>query len=138
MEVSGRYSNPPPHAVDLRELRLAYRKSRATTVQTRPSKQQQRRLHPDDIEHLRAGYLGGVKVADLAERFGIARQTVLEHVRRLGLPHRHPKLSPKETSQAVRLYETGNSLAVVGTAFGVDPGTIRRPLAGEVGSVGSG
>jgi hypothetical protein len=81
------------------------------------------------VERLQIDYLAGVRVADLAEHFGITRQTVFEHVRRLGLPHRHPKLSPEETAKAAGLYEAGNSLAVVGAVLDVDPGTLRRALA---------
>jgi hypothetical protein len=68
-------------------------------------------------------------VTELAEHFALTRQTVLEHVNRLGLPRRHPKLSPEETAKAARLYKAGNSLAVVGASLDVDPGTIRRALA---------
>ncbi|HXW34831.1 MAG TPA: hypothetical protein VEJ87_09660 [Acidimicrobiales bacterium] len=126
--MSGRYSNPPHTPVDLGELLLAFRKNRDTPTQNRPPKQHQRRLRPDDIEHLRVDYLAGAKVADLAEHFGITRQTVLNHVRRLGLPHRHPKLTRREIAKAAHLYESGKSLAAVGAALEVDQGTIRRAI----------
>ena len=100
-----------------------------TTTETRRSKQGQHRLRPDDVEHLRVDYLAGMKVADLANRFGVARQAVLEHVRLMGLPRRHPKLGPEDVVTATRLYEAGNSLASVGTILGVDAGTVRRVLA---------
>jgi len=128
--VSGRYSNPPLQSVDLGERLLAYLKIRDTRAEIRPSKQHQRRLRPEDVERLSVDYLAGAKVTDLAQRFGITRQTVLDHVRRLGLPRRHPKLVAEEVAQAAQLYEAGNSLAVVGSALDVDPGTIRRALVG--------
>jgi len=130
VEVSGRYSNPRPQSVDLGERLLAYPKIRGTRAEIRPSKQHQRRLRPEEVERLSVDYLAGAKVTDLAQRFGITRQTVLEHVRRLGLPRRHPKLGAKQAALAAHLYEAGNSLAVVGIALEVDPGTIRRALAG--------
>jgi hypothetical protein len=129
VEVSGRYSNPPPHPVDLGELPVADGKNRVRRAEIRPARQRQRRLRPADVERLRVDYLAGVRVADLAECLGIARQTVFEHVRRLGLPHRYLKLSPEETAKAVGLYEAGNSLPVVGAVLDMVPGTIRRALA---------
>ena len=129
MEVSGRYSNPPPQSVDLGQLPVAYPKKVAKSTETRHSKQRQRRLRQEDVEQLRVDYSGGTKVNDIADRYGVARQTVLEHVRRMGLPRRHPRLEPEDVVTATRLYEAGNSLASVGTILGVDAGTVRRVLA---------
>jgi transposase-like protein len=70
-----------------------------------------------------------MKIAELAKRYGIGRQTVLEHVRRLSLTHRYPRLGPQEVARAVELYQAGQSLAAVGDALEADPGTVRRALA---------
>lgn len=126
--MSGRYSNPPLQPVDLAQRVVADSKKRATSTEKRPPKQQQRRLSADDVDRLKADYLTGVKITDLASRFGIGRQTVLEHVRRSGLPRRHSRLTPEETALAIELYLAGNSLATVGGALAVDPGTVRRAL----------
>ena len=128
MEVSGRYSNPPLQPVDLGQLLVGVAQIPATSAETLPPRQKQRRLRLDDLEQLRAAYLAGAAVADLAGRFGITRQTVLKHARRMGLPRRHPKLSPREAAQAVDLYSDGYSLAKVGAALGVDPTTVWRAL----------
>jgi len=40
-----------------------------------------------------ADYVAGVEVIELARRYGIARQTVPEQMRREGDPRRHPRLS---------------------------------------------
>jgi transposase-like protein len=75
-----------------------------------------------------ADYVSGVEVMELARRYGIARQTVLNHARRQGQPKRHPKLSPTAVEKAAGLYEKGWSLAQVGRWFGVNPTTIDRVL----------
>jgi hypothetical protein len=103
----GNQDNHPLHPVDSGDLLVTCRKNRDTTAQIRPSKQRQRRLRPDDVEHPGSATSLGIKIVDLAKR--ITRQTVLEEVRRLGLP-RHPILSPEETAKAARLYQARTHL----------------------------
>jgi hypothetical protein len=80
-------------------------------VEDRQPRQHQRRLRQDELDHLVADYLSGVKVKELAERYRITRQTVLEHMRRQGVPRRHPRLGPLEVKEACDLYRSGKSLA---------------------------
>jgi len=75
-----------------------------------------------------ADYVEGVEVIELARRYGIARQTVLEQMRREGVARRHPRLSVDDTERAADLYRAGDSLATIGDVFAVDPGTVRRAL----------
>ena len=70
----------------------------------------------------------GVEVIELASRYGVARQTVLEQMRREGVPWRHPRLSAEDTEREVGLYRAGDSLVTIGEVFHVDPGTVRRAL----------
>jgi hypothetical protein len=67
-------------------------------------------------------------VIELARRYGIARQTVFDQMRREGVPRRHPRLSADDTQKAAEFYRAGDSLATIGGMFGVDPGTVRRAL----------
>ena len=94
--------------------------------ETRLSRQHQHRLRPEEQDRLVADYVVGVDVVELARRYGIARQTVLEQMRRQGVPRRHPRLSADDTELAAGLYRAGDSLATIGEVFGVDPGTVRR------------
>jgi hypothetical protein len=96
--------------------------------ETRPPRQHQRRLRPDELARLVADYVAGVEVIELARHYGIARQTVLQQMRREGVPRRHPRLSADDTEKAAGLYGTGDSVATIGGVFGVDPGTVRRAL----------
>jgi hypothetical protein len=110
VDLLGRYSNPHDgpiptllfEAADLRELLQVTPVRQGPTVEDRHPRQHQRRLRQDELDHLVADYLSGVKVKELAERYRITRQTVLEHVRRQGLPRRHPRLSPDEVNEGLR------------------------------------
>jgi uncharacterized protein YjcR len=77
---------------------------------------------------LTADYLAGVKVKVLAERYGITRQTVFDHIRRRGIPRRSPGLGPDEVDEARGLYESGKSLATIGGLLGVNAETVRLTL----------
>ena len=136
MDLLGRYSNPLDgpiptlffEAADLQELLHVTPVGRHAVVENRQQRQHQRRLRQDELGHLVAEYLSEVKVKELAERYGITRQTVLERMRRLGVPRRHPRLGPDEVNKACDLYRSGKSLADIGAVFSVDPGTVRRAL----------
>ena len=136
MDLLGRYSNPLDgpiptllfEAAELRERLQLTPVGRGATVEDRQPRQHQSRLRPDELDHLVADYLSGVKVKELAERYRITRQTVLEHMRRRSVPRRHPRLGPDEVNEACDLYLSGKSLADIGAVFSVDPGTVRRAL----------
>ena len=91
-------------------------------------RQHHRRLHSDELRRLVADYVAGVEVIELAKRYRVSRQTVFEHMRRLGAPKRNPRLSPAEVQQAAGMYSAGGSLATIGKVLGVDPGTVSRAL----------
>ena len=128
MEVIGRYSNPLRTPVDLRKLNASTPPKAREKAETGPVKQRQRRLRSEEVENLKSDYLAGTPVLELTKRYGITRQTVLEHMRRLAVPRRHPKLDPRGVSRAEALYRRGKSLASVGAALEVDPGTVLRAL----------
>ena len=136
MDLLGRYSKPLEGPIptllfevaELRELLQLTPVGRGATVEDRQPRQHQRRLRQDELDHLVADYLSGVKVKELAERYRITRQTVLEHMRRQSVPRRHPRLGPLEVNEARDLYRSGKSLADIGVVFSVDPGTVRRAL----------
>lgn len=128
VEVIRRYSNPPRRPADLRKLLTAAPVRDHAMPETRPPRQHQRRLRPDELARLVTDYVAGVEVMELVRRYGIARQTVFDQMRREGVPRRHPRLSVDETEKAAGIYRTGDSLATIGEVFGVDPGTVRRAL----------
>jgi Helix-turn-helix domain len=93
-----------------------------------PPKRVQRRLDVEDVERLVASYRDGGTVPELAVQFGIHRTTVLEHLKRAGVPRRPHvrKLSDQDVAVAAEHYRAGESLATVGRRFGVDAMTVAR------------
>jgi site-specific DNA recombinase len=127
VEVIGRYSNHCEQGERLRDLveMLPNGPSRAK-VQTK--KQIHRRLRRSEIDELLAGYKAGATVYQLAERFGIHRETVSLLLERERIPRRNRPLSPVQIEQARELYATGQSLAKVGGQLGCDANTVRIAL----------
>ena len=127
MEKLGAYSKQIPNRNRISELgELA--PDAPLPAPPRPRKQVHRRLSPEERELLASGYRAGVAVNDLAVAFGINRNTVLEQVGRMNLPRRYPALSAEEVQQAAELYESGQSLAMIGRILRVHATTVRRQL----------
>jgi hypothetical protein len=64
----------------------------------------------------------------VAERWGISRKTVAEHLRRGGVTPRRQGLSPDQAQTSIDLYAGGWSLARIGEHFGCDHGVVLRTL----------
>ena len=96
----------------------------------RPVVRTVRRLSEDQIEDLVAGYCQGSSVNQLADRFGIHRTTVLGHLDRRKVPRRRnvTKLVGARLAEAIRLYESGLSLAAVGKEVDVNARTVATAL----------
>ena len=58
-------------------------------LRPKPARQQQRRLNPAQIEALANDYRDGMPVRTIAAKYQVNRDTVNEHVRRMGLPMRY-------------------------------------------------
>jgi hypothetical protein len=101
--------------------------SGSQTVKTR-TKQIHRRLRPDAIDQLVAGYQAGSTVYQLADQFRIHPSTVSKVLERQGVPRRNRPLSPAQITQAAELYATGQSLVRVGKQLGCDGSTARLAL----------
>jgi predicted DNA-binding protein (UPF0251 family) len=93
-----------------------------------PPKQRQLRLRTHELEQLTADYRSGVAINELAARYEIDRHTVIHHMRRQSVPRRNPRLNEAGVLEAVRLYQSGESLATIGQRMDVDPGTVGRSL----------
>jgi transposase-like protein len=89
----------------------------------------QRRLEPDQVAELVTAYQQGTTVKELAARYRINRTTVLGHLRRQGVPKRHPEpVADVDADRAVRLYGAGASIGAVAQELRVAPTTVRRVL----------
>ena len=91
----------------------------------------QNHLAPTDVEDLVAARLAGAQIQDLALRFQVDRTTVLNHLRRAGVPHRRAQgrtLTVEQIRLAGQLYLSGLSLVAVGKQFDVDKRYLQRVL----------
>lgn len=73
----------------------------------------------------------GAEINELAEQFGVDRSTVLEHLKREGVPGRRwpgRTLDPERLEEAGRLYQSGVSAIRVAEQFGVDRRYLRDAL----------
>ena len=87
-----------------------------------------RRLRSHQLDVLIDAYQSGATVYELAERFGISRQTVSEHLHRQGVRLRLQGLSPSQIEVAVEMYGQGLSLAKIAAQLGVHAGTVHKRL----------
>jgi len=87
-----------------------------------------RRLDRAKVEELIHGYVDGVPVDELAARFQVDQSTVQKHAGRHGLPRRSPRLGPRQSEEAARLYLAGHSLAKLASTFGVATDTVACAL----------
>jgi hypothetical protein len=91
-------------------------------------RQKQRRLGELEQLELVNAYRAGDSVYGLADRFGIARQTVSAVLERHGVARRYRILTPQDVDAAVRLYESGLSLVAVGERLGANASTVLNTL----------
>ena len=124
----GRYSNPLHTPSDLRKLTEMTPDGTLREATGEAPKQRQHRLRERELEHPVADYRSGVAANELATRYDINRDTVLEHMRRQDVPRRYPRLGEADVREAIRLYELGESLAKIGDRMNVNAGTVGRAL----------
>jgi predicted DNA-binding protein YlxM (UPF0122 family) len=95
----------------------------------RAKRQVQRRLTKSEAERMIAAYEGGTGVKDLAQEYGVCRETVLNHLKRNGFKPSLRALDSEAVERARISYERdGRSLANIGEEFGVDAATVHRAL----------
>ena len=81
-----------------------------------------------EVDALVGGYLAGMSVKSLAERFGIHRAAVFSHLRRRNVPSRRPGLGLDEKAEVVRLARAGVSMRAIARRMGVDRKAVRAAL----------
>ena len=72
--------------------------------------QVQRRLSEVELDQLITGYQSGATIYELAEQFGVHRNTVSANLKRQGVGLRFQSLSPTQVADAVQFYQEGLSL----------------------------
>jgi DNA-binding NarL/FixJ family response regulator len=83
-----------------------------------------KRLEAEAIERLVAEYAGGTTAADLGQRYGLAKSSVLRLVRQAGERVRRPRLSVTEAARVGQLYEAGLRQKDIAERLGRSPSAV--------------
>lgn len=142
VDLQGRHSNPAVQqmwlTLQLTLSRQSYCLARCSqllpnllerqvlVVQSGTKIQRQVRLGEADIIRLVDDYRSGLTVMELSRRYGIHRTTVMDHLRRKGVPKQGPKLTREQIAQAKYLRNLGMSYEKIGRVLGADGETIRN------------
>jgi hypothetical protein len=127
VEVLGRYSNHADQEERIRRV-LELGPEAHSGANSRPPKQVQRRLRPDEIDDLVAQYLAGETIQALAAHHYIHRFTVSQILDRRQIPRRSKGIPPERLSEVIRRYEAGDSMVTIAKLESVSPETIRLAL----------
>ncbi len=93
-----------------------------------PAGQHQTRLKPEQADEIVRRYEGGATTYDLAKEFNCRRSTISGHRRRADAMLRRSGLLPVKVTEAIRLYNSGLSLAAVGGHFEASGDTVATRL----------
>lgn len=86
------------------------------------------KLNTSGKEALVTAYVEGARVSDLMKQFDLAKSTVIDHLNKANVSRRMHAMSEAQIDEAVELYESGLSLAVIGKRLGFDDQTILNRL----------
>ena len=75
-----------------------------------------------------ADYEAGATVYQLAEQYGVHRQTVSRILKRSGVTLRHRTLTADQIAEVRSAHEAGEPIYTIATRLGVQPNTIRKLL----------
>jgi transposase len=93
-----------------------------------PIPRRARQISDRQSAQLADDYRQGMKVGELAKKYGIHRVTVADHLAVHGIAKRTRGLDEAQVSDAAERYQAGVSLAVLGKEYGVSPTTVRQTL----------
>jgi len=127
VELLGRYSNWTNWTKRVEQASS----SRRSATEAHTQRGVVRRLDPESVAALVAGYRAGATVYELAERFKIHRTTVSDHLYREGVKMRGVGLDLAHVERAVSLYDQGWSVARIGSQLGANGGTVWRALRAQ-------
>lgn len=144
VDLSRSFSHPRPAVNTLvrRVLRCGsarQRRSRERQItdsrglNVRELRMSQTLLRPEQVADLVDEYRQGVPVRELAERYGVHRQTVSDHARRHGLAPRHRTLNADERALVVSLRQDGSTLNEIAERVQVSERTVRNILKADRG-----
>ena len=126
MELVGSYSNKSRTTQEFRDLLVLPADGRAERAKRH--RIAQNRLRPSQLQQFGTDYRGGFTILQLALKYQIDRSTVFDHIARLRLTPRNPRLSSAGIREAKAMYKSGKSLAAIGEHLGVAPNMVNAAL----------
>ncbi|WP_017580917.1 helix-turn-helix domain-containing protein [Nocardiopsis valliformis] len=122
--------NPGYQADSLEELlrKLPDASTPAASPTPRARRKTAKHIRGEEAEKLVAAYRDGATIYDLAERFGVTRQTVSNILKRHGVQTRWNRLTDEQVDEAARLHEQGWPLAEIARKLGTHSTTVRNHL----------
>lgn len=99
--------------------------------ETKPSTHRRlKRLSPTDVDQLVREYCDGLgSIYELADRWGVHRNTIAKHLKSRGLKLGRLSLSNDEIRRANKLRAQGQSFSAIGRELGRDPKTVKAALS---------
>lgn len=128
MGVLHAYSKQSSGSVKLRSLVHKIKTRPEVARVSSPLPRQAKHLKPKQSAQLADDYRQGMKVGELAKKYGIHRVTVADHLAVHGISKRTRGLTPEQIEQAIQRYQAGASLAALGRSFKVSADTVRKAL----------
>jgi hypothetical protein len=113
--VLGRWLSNP--SSPLHRALVAYRKLKLSEVSrpvSRPVVKRAKWLNATELAQLVERYEAGATTYELADHFGIGRETVAKRLKAEGIKLRRNKLSESDVARAIELYTTGLSTIKIG------------------------
>lgn len=81
-----------------------------------------------EVDRLVDDYLAGLSVGYLAQKYGVHRSTVSQHLTRQNVVRRQQGLTIDEAAEAVKLHGGGISMRAIARTLGVDRKQVRISL----------
>ena len=130
VELVGRYSNYTEQIKRTKHLAALARKTFPVRLESAlaPVRRVNFRLDEQLVQQLLADYQAGCTGRELAERYGLARSTVIGLLRQHGVAVRYPRVTADEAAEMLRMYRTGMRQVDIAARFDRDPGNIWHVL----------
>ena len=131
MHLTGQLYNP---RTPVKRLFEAFRRGELSGGESREriptTHRRLRRLSATDVDQLVREYCDGLgSVYELADRWGVHRNTIAKHLKSRGLELGRLSLSSDEIRRAFELQAHGLSFNAIGRAIGKDPKTVKAALS---------
>jgi Mor family transcriptional regulator len=122
------YSKQSSGSVKLRSLMHKIKARPEVARVASPIPRRAKQISPEQSAQLAEGYRQGMKIGELARKYGVHRATVADHLAAHSITKRPRGLTPYQVTEASSRYRAGESLAGLGRSYSVSADTVRKIL----------